>query len=119
MPGEPPLEIASKFRDAFFNTVSEQVDEFMRSEAYLKAMKQMLDTGLKFQKQYQNAMDEFRHSTGGVAGTDVDAIMRMLHRLETRILDRLEDMESRLGELKGRMDSSGNPMAGSGAGRTL
>jgi len=102
--GDPPPEGARQLRGADFKAMAHQVEEFMRSETFLLGMKEALESGLKFQKQYQTALAEFRHATEGVAATDVDALMRMLHQLESRVLDRLEDMEQRIEDLRQKLE---------------
>jgi len=116
--GEPPPEMAKQFRSAVFKSMADQVDEFMRSETFLQGMKEAMDNGLKFHKQYQNALGEFRHATEGVAISDVDALMRMLHQMETRILDRLEDLQERVQHLEGGNNSSPKHAPAADAGRT-
>jgi len=81
-PGEPPPEAARQFRGALFKTMADQVEQFMRSETFLQAMKQSLDAALNFQKQYQTMLTEFRHSTEGVASTDIEAGMMMFRKME-------------------------------------
>ncbi|MGA2442697.1 MAG: hypothetical protein ABSH08_17220 [Tepidisphaeraceae bacterium] len=103
-PGEPPPEAARQFRATVFKSMADQADQFMRSETFLQAMKQSLDAALNFQKQYQNLLAEFRHSTEGVASTDIDAAMTLLRQMEARVLDRLENLDTKLGEIAERLD---------------
>jgi predicted acylesterase/phospholipase RssA len=103
-PGEPPPEAARQFRGAVFKSMADQADQFMRSETFLQSMKQSLDAALNFQKQYQTMLTEFRHSTEGVAASDVDAAMIMLRQMESRVLDRLEDLDARLKGIADRLD---------------
>jgi hypothetical protein len=117
--GDPPTEAARQFRGAFFKTMSDQVEEFLRSEAFLQSIKKSLDSGLKFQKQYQDAMAGFRHATAGVAASDVDAILRTLHQLETRILDRLEDLEARVEKLSVGSNGQSRSQPASAEGRPV
>jgi len=103
-PGEPPPEAARQFRGAVFKSMADQADQFMRSETFLQAMKQSLDAALNFQKQYQTMLAEFRHSTEGVASTDIDAAMMLLRQMESRVLDRLENLDTRLRGIAERLD---------------
>jgi hypothetical protein len=84
--------------------MSEQVEQFMRSETFLQGMKQSLDTALEFQKQYQTALTEFRHSTQGVATADVNATMMLLRQIESRLIDRLDDLDTSVRQLSQRLD---------------
>ncbi|MGD0768782.1 MAG: hypothetical protein ABSB42_11410 [Tepidisphaeraceae bacterium] len=103
-PGEPPPEAARQFRGAVFKSMADQADQFMRSETFLQAMKQSLDAALNFQKQYQTMLTEFRHSTEGVASTDIDAAMTLLRQMESRVLDRLENLDTQLQGIAERLD---------------
>lgn len=103
-PGEPPTEAARQVRGAVFKSMADQTEQFMRSEAFLQGMKQSLDAALTFQKQYQTMFTEFRHSTEGVASADIDAVMVMLRQMESRVLDRLEDLETHLNGISERLD---------------
>src|SRR5208282_3343633 len=87
-----------------FKTMADQADQFMRSEAFLQSMKQSLDSALNFQKQYQTMLSDWRHSTEGVASSDIDAAMMMLRKMETRVLDRLEDLDKQLRGIDERLD---------------
>jgi hypothetical protein len=103
-PGDAPPEAAKQLRGAMFKSMAEQADQFMRSETFLKGMKESLDAALNFQKQYQSMMTEMRHSTQGVASSDIDGAMVMLRQMETRVLDRLEDLDGRLRQINERLD---------------
>ena len=116
--GQPPTEAGRQLRGAVFKTMSEQVEDYLKSETFLEGMKAAMDSGLKFQKQYQGALAEFRHATEGVAATDVDAMIRAVHQVETRILDRLDNIERRLEEMQQRVDGRANEAAGAGERRS-
>jgi hypothetical protein len=103
-PGEPPTEAARQLRGAVFKSMSEQVEQFMRSETFLQGLKQSLDAALEFQKQYQSVLTEFRHSTQGVATADVNATMMLVRQIESRLIDRLDDIESSLRQISQRLD---------------
>ena len=92
--GDPPPEAAKQIRGAVFKSMADQAEQFMRSETFLQGMKQSIDAALNFQKQYQTTLTEFRHSTEGVASADIDATMMMLRQMESRVLDRLEDLDA-------------------------
>jgi hypothetical protein len=114
-PCEPPTEAARQIRSAVFKSMAEQVDKFMRSETFLQGMKQSLDTALEFQKQCQSVLTEVRHSTQGVATADVNATMMMLRQIESRLIDRLDDLDANVRQLSQRLDQmeAGKDKAGS------
>jgi len=103
-PGDAPPEAAKQMRGAVFKSMADQAEQFMRSETFLQGMKQSLDAALNFQKQYQATLTEFRHATEGVASGDIDAAMMMLRQMESRVLDRLEDLDARIKGIAERLD---------------
>jgi hypothetical protein len=103
-PGAPPTEAARQLRGAAFKNMAEQAEQFMRSEQFLDAMKQCLDRTLETQKQYQAFMTNLRHATEGVAAQDVQAVMVLMRQMESRVLDRLDDVTHQLDRLSDRLD---------------
>ena len=112
-PGAPPPEAARQIRGAVFKAMTEQLDQFMRSEGFLQGVKSTLDQTMDFQEQYKTAMTQFRHATEGVAAQDINAIMTNLRQLESRVLDRLEDLQAQMTAISQRLDSQD----GTGAGK--
>ena len=54
-PGQNPQDAAEQMRRSFFDAMSQYADEFLRSEVFLKAMKQSFDNVVAMQgatKQY-------------------------------------------------------------------
>jgi len=103
-PGTLPTEAARQVRGAVFKCMADQAEQFMRSETFLQAMKQSMDAALNYQKQTQSMFTELRHYTEGVASADVDAAMMLLRQIESRVLDRLEDLEVQIQAIAERMD---------------
>jgi hypothetical protein len=103
-PGSPPPEAARQVRAAAFKNMTEQAEQFMRSEQFLQGMKLYLDRTLESQKQYQAFMTNLRHATEGVAAQDVQAVMVLMRQMESRVLDRLEEVTNQLNRLSDRLD---------------
>jgi len=99
-PGSPPPEAARQIRGALLGAMAEQTEQFMRSEAFCQGMKESLDAAIHFQKQTQDIMTRMRHATEGVAAQDLTAAMAMLRQMEDRLLDRLDELDSRLQRLE-------------------
>jgi len=108
-PGSPPPEAARQVRGAVLNAVSEQVDQFLRSETFLQWMKEWLDRTIAFQKQTHEIMTQMHHATEGVAVQDVTAIMGVLRQMEDRLLDRLDDLNRRVERLEKATCGEGAP----------
>ena len=99
-PGSPPPDAARQMRGAIFQAMSEQLDQFMRSEAFLEGMKESLNRTIQFQKQTQDVFTRMHHATQGVAVQDISAAMSMLRQMEDRLLDRLDELNGRLQKLE-------------------
>ncbi|MGN6370838.1 MAG: hypothetical protein ACTHN5_21500 [Phycisphaerae bacterium] len=96
-----PVEAARQMRDAYFQVLSRQIDEYFRSPQFLEMMKQSTETAIALQKQANDFFEQSHHSIGGVARQDVDSLMMAVRRCETRVLDKLEGISRRLDDLEG------------------
>jgi len=99
-PCTAPSEAARQYRGAIFQAIAEQLDQFMRSDAFLEAMKQSLDRSIQFQKQSQELLTQMHHATQSVAVQDVAAVLSLMRQIEQRMLDRFDDLGSRLDRLE-------------------
>jgi hypothetical protein len=106
-PETPPTDAARQMRSAFFQAMSQQADQFMRSPEFLKMMKQSMDASLAFRKQMQDFFTSAHHAAGGVARQDVDQLLSAVHHLEDRLLQRIDELSTRL-ELLEKAVPSGN-----------
>jgi hypothetical protein len=104
-PGAAPPEAARQIRGAVFKAMSEQMDQFMRTEGFLQGIKSTLDQTMDIQSQYKNAATQFRHATEGVAVQDINAVMTHLRQFESRVLDQLEDLHAQMASISQRLDS--------------
>lgn len=115
-PTQPPPEAARQMRGATFSAVSQWAEEFMRSPEFLTMMKQSMDATLSFRQQMNEFFTNLHHSTQGVARSDIDSLLRSIRHLESRVLDRLEDVAARLDDLDRRLDAlEGNGQNGAGS----
>jgi len=99
-PGSPPPEAARQFRGAIFQAMSEQIDQFMRSDAFMEGMKESLQRTVQFQKQSQEVFTRMHHATQSVAVQDIATVMAVMRQTEERLLDRLDDIGTRLERLE-------------------
>ncbi|HOB76738.1 MAG TPA: hypothetical protein PKG54_19680 [Phycisphaerae bacterium] len=107
-PDSPPPEIARNMRGAMFQAMSRYAEEFMQSPQFLEAMKQSMDMGVQFRKMVNDFLGRVQFELQGVTRGDVDALVTRLKHMETRILDRLDDLAARLE----RLDEQLGPPAG-------
>src|SRR5439155_882216 len=104
-PEQTPTEAARAARDAAFGTMGQQADKYMRSPQFLEQVKQTLDASIGFRKQINDFFTQAHHSVQGVARQDVDAVFRSIRHMETRVLDRIENLCDRLDEVSRRLDA--------------
>jgi hypothetical protein len=102
-PNAPPPEAAGQVRDALFRAAEQYWVEFMRSPQFLEAMKQSMDAAIAFRKQVNDFLTRTRHEAQGTARDDIDALMLCIRHLETRMLDRMDELESRLDRISERL----------------
>lgn len=99
-PESPPPEVARNMRGAMFQAMSRYAEEFMQSPQFLEAMKQSMDMGIQFRKMVNEFVGRVQFEMQGVTRADVDALVTRLKHMETRIMDRLDDLATRLERLE-------------------
>lgn len=110
-PDAPPPDATRQVRGAIFRAMSEWADQFLRSPEFLQMVKQGFDRSMDFRQQMNDMLTTVQHNFQGVARQDVDNLLMAVHHLETRLLDRVEQLSSRLDEIEKRL-----PARGGGAG---
>ncbi len=104
-PGSTPPEATRQVRDAFLSSVGHSLDAYMRSEPFLRSMKQSLDVSMEMRKQFLQMMTQIRHGMGMVAEEDVRSLMLGIRHTEERLSRRMEQMMSRLERIESRLDT--------------
>ncbi|HEX2973863.1 MAG TPA: hypothetical protein VHP11_16135 [Tepidisphaeraceae bacterium] len=105
-PSASPPDAFRQVRAASFRAMSQFADQLMRWPQFLAAMRQSMDSASTYQKQMNDYMTAMRHNTQGVARDDIDSVLQSLEHLETRLLDRLEELSERLDDLDRRVASA-------------
>jgi len=109
-PGTP--QFARRMQDVFFDVMGRQADEFMRSEAFLSAMKQSMDASLAFRQQLNDLLSKTVQQFQMPTGEDVADVAELVRQLGRRVEDSMAALNDRIGRLERRIDSGG---VGSGA----
>lgn len=102
-PGASPPDAARQVRSAMFRSMSQFAEQFMRWPQFLTSMRQSIDTAATMQKQINDMMTAMRHNTQGVARDDIDSVLQSIEHLETRLLDRLDELSDRLDVLSRKL----------------
>lgn len=109
-------ETFRQMRQAFFDAWAQYCDEFMRSPAYLEAMKKSMDGALAFKQQVNEYLTKVLHEHQIPARSDTDSILLVLRSLEERVLARIDELHRRVDDLNSRVQkSSAEPVAPSPA----
>jgi hypothetical protein len=95
-PESAPPEFMRQMRSGIFSALAKSWDEFMRSPQFLESMKTLMDNAIAFRKMSNDFLTQAHHSLQGTAQADIDNVMLALRHLETRILDKIEDLSTRL-----------------------
>ncbi len=98
----PTDDMMKQMRQAFFDSWAKYCEEFMRSEQFLSMMKKSMDGALAFRTQLNEFMTKALHEKQMPARSDTDSILLVLRSLEERVLDRIEKLSDRVGNLETR-----------------
>jgi len=104
-PQSPPPEAARRVRASVFQAMSQFADQFMRTPEFLGMMKQSFDASLQLREQSNEMLTRLHHELQGVARKDVDSLLKGVHQVESRVVDRLDDVVAQLEKINRRLDA--------------
>jgi hypothetical protein len=84
----------------WYDAVSKSMDAYMRSPAFLTAMKQNTDAMIKVKQQADDLASEFARNANIPTAGDISGLFERLHSVEEVILNRLGRIEARLGTIE-------------------
>ena len=90
----------------WLEAVSQSTDAYMRSPAFLSAMKRNMDAAIKSKLQVDHLQNEFASRANIPTAADVSGLFERLRGIEELILKRLNAIESRLNDMEHRRDGS-------------
>jgi len=108
-PGPSQADALKHMRQAFFDAWAHHCDEFLRSPAFLEAMKKSMDNALAFKQQLNEFMTKALHEQQMPARSDTDSILLVLRSLEDRVLKRIDELSQRVERLESRVSASTPP----------
>ena len=113
--GPSQEEVARQMRQAFFDSWARYAEDYMRSDAFLDAMKKSMEQALAFKQQVNEFLTKSLRESQMPTQDDTDSILLAVRRLEERVLDRLAALTRRVEGLEARHDASndGMPTVGS------
>jgi len=93
MQGVPDLEA---LRRRWLDSLSKNIDTFMRSPPFLEAMRQNFEAMTEMKSHGEEAMNKFAREAGMPRLTDVSGLFERLRLAQEAVLDRLTALEDRL-----------------------
>jgi hypothetical protein len=103
-PEAAPPEFLRQIRTGIFQALSQSWDQFLRSPQFLESAQHWMENAVSFRKMSNDFFSRIRHETQGTARGDVDGVLQALQQIETRILDRVEELAGQVEELKSRAE---------------
>lgn len=110
-PNTAPPELARQIRDGIFQVLAEAWNEFLRSPQFQASMKEWMEQAVAFRKMSNDFMAKARKEMQAPTSGDVDAIMLAVRHMETRVLDRVEELSKQFHELESRVGQAKPPSA--------
>ncbi len=114
-PDSAPPDVMRQMRSGVFQGLAKTWDEFLRSPQFLEGMKQWMDTAIFMRKWSNEFLNRSHHEMQGTAREDIDSVMLAVRHMEKRLLDRLEQLETKVEALS---QPASRPTANGGAGST-
>ncbi len=91
---------ARQMQRILFDAMSKYAEDFMRSEQYLKVMKQTMDQSLAFKRVMDDFLTQAHRGVMSPTRDDVDDIASLLRGIEERVFERLGRIEERVAAME-------------------
>lgn len=95
-PESAPPDFMRQMRSGIFQALGQSWEHFLRSPQFMEGMKQHMDNAIAFRKMSGDFFSKLRHETQSTSRDDIDAVMLAVRHMETRILDRVEELAKRI-----------------------
>ncbi len=103
-PNSAPPELLRQIRTGILQALADSWNEFLRSPQFQQGMKEWMDSAIAFRKTTNEFMAKVRKEMQAPSRDDIDAVMLSMRHMETRILDRMEELAKQVHELNQRSD---------------
>jgi hypothetical protein len=110
-PESAPPEFMRQMRSGIFQALAQSWDHFLRSPQFMEAMKQHMDNAIAFRRMSSDFFNKVRHETQSTTRDDIDSVMLAVRHMESRVLDRVEELAAQVDAVNKRLDA----VAGRGA----
>lgn len=105
-PESAPPEFMRQVRSGIFQALGQSWEHFLRSPQFMEGMKQHMDNAIAFRKMSSDFFSKVRHETQSTSRDDIDAVILAVRHMETRILDRVEELAARIDKPKKQPNGS-------------
>jgi hypothetical protein len=93
-------DFMSQMRRTFFDAMAQQADEFLRSEAFLSAMKHSMETSLAWQQAVNQFLQKGLAAAQMPSKVDSDHLVSLVRGMEERVLERMDELARRIDRLE-------------------
>lgn len=101
-PNSAPPELMREIRNGILQALGETWNEFLRSPQFQENMKHCMDNAVAFRKRTNDYMAQMHKEMQTPSRDDIDTIQLNVRHMETRVLDRLEELSKQIEALKQR-----------------
>jgi hypothetical protein len=113
----PSKETVQQMQRMFFDALAKYCDDFMRSEQFLKMMKETMDRSLAFKQQVDQFLSQLQRGMQSPAKADMDDLGGLLRSIEERVLSRLSDLEDKVAAVEETRRTGGRAPGRAGRSR--
>lgn len=99
-PPKPAPDMSEQMRKVFLESLTAQADRFMRSEAFLTAMKQSMDQALAWQQMMNQYLQRNLAAAQAPTREDTDHVVLLVRGMEERVMGKLEELTRRIERLE-------------------
>jgi hypothetical protein len=105
-PESAPPEFLRQMRSGIFQALGQSWEHFLRSPQFMEGMKQWMDNAMAFRKMSSDFFTKVRHETQTTSREDIDSVMLAVRHMETRVLDRVEELAAQIDEVSKRLNAN-------------
>ncbi len=107
-PGSPPPEVLRQIRNGIFQALAQSWEEFMRSPQFLEGTRQWMETAIAFRKLSNDLLTRAHNELQSASRNDVDTVLLAVRHMETRLLDKIEELSAQVTDLRRQVAAAPN-----------
>ena len=102
--GSPPIDEMRKMRGGMLKVLAETWEEYMRTPQFLEMMKASMNGALDLKRVAREGMNRLHEQLENPSKNDIDDLLLAIRHAERRLLERLEGLDERVGELNEKIE---------------